>query len=125
MSRPFGWLASAFVLVLAASVAPLVTAHETSDPEITKPPSVVHQVVPEMPPSARADRIGGQVILRVTVTTAGEPRDITVEQGIEGHPEFEEAAAEALAQWTFTPAESNGELVEMQILVPFLFKHDH
>jgi TonB family protein len=123
--RHFSLVLLALAIVLAASAAPLVTAEEKPDVEVTKPPTVIHQVAPEMPESALADRTEGRVALRVTVAKTGEPRDVLVEQGVEGRPEFENAALGAMSQWKFTPAEADGEVVEMQILVPFLFRHDH
>jgi TonB family protein len=125
MLRHFSLVLLALAIVLTASAAPLVTAEEKPAVEITKPPTVIHQVAPEMPESALADRTEGRVVLRVTVAKTGEPRDVLVEQGVEGRPEFENAALGAMSQWKFTPAEADGEVVEMQILVPFLFRHDH
>ncbi|HJW08896.1 MAG TPA: TonB family protein [Holophagaceae bacterium] len=70
--------------------------------------AVLHQVDPIYPAFARAARIQGPVVLKMTVDERGQPIQVEV---LEGHPVFHEAARQAARQWRFEPARMDGQPV--------------
>lgn len=65
-------------------------------------------VPPMYPPSARAERIQGDVVISVTIDPAGKPLSWSV---IEGHPLLVEATLQVFPKWRFIPPVHNGERV--------------
>lgn len=61
------------------------------------------------PMIAKARRLSGVVIVRVTVGKDGKPHDLRF---ISGPAVFQDAAFEAVKQWIFTPATLNGQPIE-------------
>ncbi|KAF1015558.1 MAG: hypothetical protein GAK31_01033 [Stenotrophomonas maltophilia] len=76
---------------------------------------------PEYPPGALRRGETGSVVLRVDVDAAGQPGGVTLVQR-SGSRELDRAAMDAVRQWRFTPAHSNGQAVPGSIEVPFDFK---
>jgi periplasmic protein TonB len=81
-------------------------------------PTPLTQVPPAYPISAREAGIQGKVVLHVLVDATGKVRDIRV---IEGVTELNEAAIDAVRQWTFRPALRNDEPVATWTSVPMYF----
>jgi len=92
-----------------------------------KPPALIEEamVLPEYPEAERKARIEGTVLLQAQVLKDGSVGEITVVEGIEGHPALEESAKDALSQWRFTPATEDGKPVDMTIQIPLAFRVDN
>ena len=71
---------------------------------------LVHKVIPEYPPLARAARISGIVRLVGTIGQDGAIRNL---QLVSGHPMLARAAMEAVQQWIYKPTLLNGKPVEV------------
>ena len=71
------------------------------------------KVDPIYPEGARVARVEGRVILRTTISSAGDVSDV---QPLLIDPpgwEFETAAIDAVAQWKYEPATQNSQPVEV------------
>ncbi len=92
--------------------------------EVDTPPRVVKAVRPVYPSELYTDDgviiYEGQVILRFVVTKEGKVRDVevikSVPQGI-----FDKSALNAIKQYRFKPAVSNGESVDCIVRLPMEF----
>lgn len=101
--------------------APTPPAHApspTPSDEIT-PPTVITHVDAQYPPSARAARKHGDVMLALTVDADGHVSKVDVLES--GGADLDEAAVVAARQWTFVPAKKNGRAHASRIRVPFHF----
>jgi TonB family protein len=104
---------------------PLAFSLDDSKPkEVETPPAIIPDrcPLPEYPNEARSAGVEGRVLLEVLVSADGSVADAVVKEGIEGHPELDRAAVDALKQWRFQPATSEGVPVDMSILVPLEFR---
>jgi TonB family protein len=109
-----------FLLGLAALAAPQDSpAPPEQVPNDAMRALPVKRVSPIYPPLARQARIEGKVILRVTVTRAGDVQNL---QLISGHSMLAPAAIDAIKQWKYQPYQVNGELVDVQTTVQVNFK---
>lgn len=112
-------------LFLAASAAFSATwlaageARAQDPPEAVTPPSVITHVDAHYPPSARAERKHGDVMLAITVDADGHVSKVDVVES--GGADLDEAAVVAARQWTFVPAKKNGRALASRIRVPFHF----
>lgn len=75
---------------------------------------------PEYPPISRRLREQGKVLLRVMVTTRGEPEAIELEKS-SGFERLDQAAMEAVKQWRFVPAKRGDQAVSAWVVVPLNF----
>ena len=76
-----------------------------------KPPSpldgsAISRVEPVYPPLAKAARVGGQVVVEVTVDAKG---NVIEARAISGHPLLKDAAVAAAMGWKFRPGGAEGE----------------
>jgi iron complex outermembrane recepter protein len=83
------------------------------------PPTVITHVDAQYPPSARAARAHGDVMLALTVDADGHVSKVDVLES--GGKDLDEAAIVAARQWTFVPAKRNGKPLASRIRVPFHF----
>jgi periplasmic protein TonB len=84
-------------------------------------PEVVRRVIPVFPDAMRQAGMEGQVRVRIFVGTDGKVRRAEVE----GKPTvFDDAALNAVRQWVFTPAKSNGQPVGVWMRIPIVFRLD-
>lgn len=81
-------------------------------------PKLIHKVDPGYPPQARARRLTGKVIVDARIGEDGLVREATVVSGL---PELAEASKAAIRQWRYSPALLNGNPVEVQKQVTFVF----
>lgn len=79
---------------------------------------LVHRVDPEYPSIAKTMHLSGTVILRATIGTDGEVRNLEVESG---HPILAEASRRAVLQWRYRPTTLNGQAVEVQTEITVKF----
>lgn len=79
---------------------------------------LVKKVEPVYPPLAKATKIQGKVVLRVTISEAGTVADVKVQSG---HPMLTASAVAAVKQWQYQPFLVDGHPAEVSttIEVPF------
>jgi protein TonB len=80
-----------------------------------------YQVRPRYPPSARRLGVQGTTLLRVHVLIDGRVGDVVVQESA-GHPDLDQAAAEAVRRWRFDPARRGADAVDMWVLLPVEFR---
>jgi TonB family protein len=85
------------ILVACALVSGTVLAQATG-------PKALKREAPVYPPAEEAARHGGAVTLRVHVTVDGTVEKVEVTSGT-GYPALDQAAVDAVKQWTFAPAQ--------------------
>ena len=76
-----------------------------------KPPVIINRVEPIYPALAKASRISGIVILEVVIDHTGVVKDARVLKGLPFG--LDQAALDAVKQWTFRPATVNGTAVDV------------
>ena len=86
----------------------------------TAPAAALVQPKPPYPRMARKRGWQGLVVLRVQVDEGGVPCDIRIHQS-SGFELLDEAAREAVKNWTFRPALKNGKAVASAVDVPLRF----
>jgi protein TonB len=84
-----------------------------------KEPKKVHNVNPAYPDIAKQARVQGIVILECTISPQGKVTDVKVLRGI---PLLDQAAIDAVKQWTYTPTLLNGVPVPVIMTVTVNFK---
>jgi TonB family protein len=67
----------------------------------------------------RTSTIGNTVVVTADVDAKGAVKEIHVLQGVES---FAQKATEAISQWQFEPARFNGQVVDSEISVIFMFR---
>ena len=95
------------VIAAPAPTPPAAPTPVGGDVQMAK---LVHKVIPEYPPLARAARISGIVRLVGTIGQDGAIRNL---QLVSGHPMLARAAMEAVQQWIYKPTLLNGKPVEV------------
>jgi TonB family protein len=80
--------------------------------------NLVTSVPPVYPPPARAAQVQGSVVLQVEISTEGRVENVSVASG---HAVLNEAAMQAVRQWTFKPFVLNGQTIPVTttVTVPF------
>jgi protein TonB len=87
------------------------------------PPQFLTRYKPPYPDAARAGRLEGTVILRVSVDARGHITTVGIYQS-SGHVVLDRAAVASVKSWRFEPARSNGTAIaaEVELPVRFLFQ---
>jgi periplasmic protein TonB len=98
---------------IAAAMAPLVPARPVAGMETDRPPAY--------PEIARRRGEQGRVLLRVAVSPAGLPVNVSVAES-SGFPVLDSAAVNAVEQWRFVPATRAGAPVAATAEVPLRFR---
>ena len=80
-----------------------------------------YQHRPSYPASARRLGVQGTTLLGVLVAGDGRVSEVVVKQSA-GHPDLDQAAADAVRRWRFEPARRGTEAVAMWVLLPVEFK---
>ena len=88
---------------------------------IVRAPAKIVHVPPKYPGLARSAGIEGIVILEATIGEDGTVRNVRV---LRSTPLLDEAAAEAVRQWRFTPTLLNGQPVSVLMTVTVAFALD-
>lgn len=120
----------------ATTIVPSLTGEPSAAPRAAVGPSpaalpegVTHQarpqggyqVRPSYPATPRRLGIQGTTLLRVHVLASGRIGEVLVEKSA-GHPELDDAAADAVRRWRFEPARRGPDAVAMWVLLPVEFK---
>jgi TonB family protein len=111
-------LACVAVALIALSTLGAQTVYKVGG-DITIP-RLLDKVEPEYTEEARADKIQGTVMLRVTIRADGTAHDISVLKSLD--PGLDRKAAEAVEQWHFAPATLKGEPVAVEATIEVNFK---
>jgi periplasmic protein TonB len=106
---------------LSAPAGPSVAALPPDGVTQTAVPRGGYQVRPSYPNNARRLGIQGTTLLSVFVAIDGRVADVVVKQSA-GHPDLDQAAADAVKRWRFEPARRGSEAVAMWVLLPVEFR---
>ena len=101
--------------------SPVKEEASASKGAIQAQPDELHNEPPEYPEESRAAREQGTVILRVEVTAAGEPANVSILKS-SGYFRLDQAARHAVQHWKFHPATTAGISVSSEADVPVHFK---
>ena len=83
----------------------------------------VTRVEPEYPVEAYRKREEGTVLVGASVDATGKPLDVQVVRR-SGSRELDQAALDAVRQWTFEPAVRDGQAIASDVQVPVTFRID-
>ena len=86
---------------------------------VDTPPERKYAPKPVYPEWAREAGVEGKVLLRVLVGKDGHPKKVIATGGVRA---LGEDAARAVVRWTFHPALSNGNPIEVWVEVPVVFR---
>lgn len=75
---------------------------------------------PAYPPMARRLKEQGRVLLKVLVGENGHAENVQIENS-SGYSKLDQAALEAVKQWTFIPAKRSNQAISAYVLVPIKF----
>lgn len=109
------------------SVEPAPTGRLAEEPiypvegEVSKP-RATHKVAPDYSESARKARITGPVVVRTVIGSDGTIRDAWITEALEDT--LDQAALDAVRQWTFEPATLEGKPVAVYFEVTVNFQLD-
>jgi protein TonB len=81
-------------------------------------PRKTRHVKPVYPPQAMAARVGGNVLIEVTIGIDGKVHDARVINSI---PVLDQAALDAVRQWEFEPSRVNGVAVAVTMVIVVMF----
>lgn len=95
------------------------SGYERIGPDVT-PPRIITRVDPVFPPEAKAARISGIVIVQALIGKDGLVHEATALKRLPFG--LDQAALDAVRQWTFTPALRDGEPVAVVFNVTINFK---
>lgn len=76
------------------------------------------RVAPVYPPLAKAAKVGGPVVVEVTIDEDG---DVLTARALTGHPLLKDSAVKAALGWRFTPTELDGSPVSVVGTLTFNF----
>lgn len=103
-----------------AEVAP-PSVNSVAGARIDVPPQPAPtNAAPGYPAASQSQREAGRVLIRLTISELGKVTAAKIHQS-SGFARLDQAALVAVRQWTFTPAQSDGEDVATQVLVPVSF----
>jgi protein TonB len=89
--------------------------------EVDEVPQVLRSIPPEYPYGAKRNRVEGEVVVRMLVTSKGVPTNLSIESATPANV-FEKAALSAAKRWKFRPGRYKGQAVDTWVLLPFNFE---
>jgi iron complex outermembrane receptor protein len=116
---PRSWLGLFWAVLAAALPLPAAAAASQPAPTLTAP-EVQEQVLATYPADARAAARQARVVVLATVDKTGRVTAVELSESA-GEP-FDSAALAAARRWRFAPARSDGQVIESQVQIPFLFQ---
>jgi protein TonB len=111
-------LAAAGPALLAAPPEPIAPPAFVRPGGAIKEPRKLHDVRPIYPGVALSARIEGMVIIEATISKDGKVVDARV---LRSQPLLDQAAVDAVRQWTFTPTTLNGIPIDVKMTVSVNF----
>lgn len=112
------------VASLAPASGPQAAKAEAVNAALTEPvfeADYLRNTPPSYPPSARRRHVEGKVLLKVSVSDAGEVEKVEIDRS-SGSEALDEAAREAVQRWRFVPARRGSEKVAADVIVPIIFQ---
>ncbi|WP_394844689.1 TonB-dependent siderophore myxochelin receptor MxcH [Pendulispora brunnea] len=109
----------AFIAAFAA-VGMCIRGGSAHAQEAVTPPAVQQEIPAEYPAEAKAARLEGRVVLRLTIEADGHVSAADVVESA-GHG-FDESARAAALQSRFSPAQRGGTAVRARVLYPYEFR---
>jgi TonB family protein len=91
-----------------------------SDKDMPLTPTPLKKTIPAYPPQLKKDKIGGKVILQVTIDKQGNVTQVITLHS--DHPDLNRAAKGALGQWKFEPIKKKNNPVSATFPVIVEFK---
>lgn len=109
------------IIILALFLAGVILAQESAD-KMPFPVDGIKGIAENVvyPEKAKEAKVEGKVFIKALISTEGKVISASVEKGI-GYG-CDEAALEAVKMTEFTPGESKGKKVEVEITIPVMFK---
>ena len=94
---------------------------------VDEKPIMLHKEKAEYPESARSNGVEGMVVVLITIDKDGsvikaEVPESLVNKPYVPNPDFVEPSLEAARKCKFKPAKKNGELVKVQMYIPYAFR---
>jgi TonB family protein len=86
-----------------------------------EPPTRIRKVDPEFPEGAKKERRSGRILLQAVIDAEGFPRAVQVLRVPPGCEDMASAAVEAVRQWRYEPATSNGRPVPVYFTIQVEF----
>jgi TonB family protein len=83
-------------------------------------PVPLRKVDPKYPPELRTSHVDGEVVLYAIIRKDGSVDSIQLVHSVD--PQLDANAMEALAQWKFSPAEKQGQPVDLEAVVHIPFR---
>ena len=118
----------AVLLPVLSSDAAGVTAFapaQDKDREVERPgpgvtvPKLIREVKPHYSDRAKQDKVEGEVLMECVVKTDGTVGDKKVVKPL--HPDLDQAALDAVAQWLFEPGTRDGKPVNVLVTIAIAF----
>lgn len=97
-----------------------LTRSNFSDEKIV-PPKIISMLQPTYPQNLRKRGIEGQLRLKILIDQKGKVAQVEVHTS-SGYQDFDQAAAEAVYQWQFKPAQIEGKERSSWVLIPITFR---
>ncbi len=104
-----------------ASAVPTMASSTGAAPRFDA--AYLHNPRPAYPPLSRRLGEEGRVLLRVRVSTEGQPVAVDLEKS-SNFERLDDAARAAVSRWRFIPARRGNEAVEGAVIVPIVFRLD-
>jgi len=96
-------------------------AAPAADASGNREPYYRHSRPPVYPPTSRAAKFSGSIVLRVALDAEGRPTQVTPKSST-SVPELDDAAVAAVREWRFWPRLEAGQAVPAELLVPVAFR---
>jgi TonB family protein len=104
----------------AVSAAPAAQRYSSKDPGVVLP-SLASEVRPRYTPAAMEAKIQGEVELAILVRADGSVGDVEVTRSLDTTYGLDDAAVEAVRQWTFKPGTKDGTAVDVEVHINIKF----
>ena len=89
--------------------------------EVDEVPAALRSMAPQYPYGAKRRHIEGEVVVRLLVTSRGEPIRLSIHKS-DPPGVFDKAALSAAKRWKFRPGRYKGKAVDTWVLLPFKFE---
>ena len=109
----------------ARATAPVPTSPQDVDREVLRPggsittPRLIRESKPQYTPRALKEKIEGEVLMECVIKADGTVGDKKVVKSL--HPDLDQAALDAAAQWVFEPGTQNGKPVNVLVTIAMAF----
>lgn len=89
--------------------------------EVDEVPAALRSVPPQYPYGAKRRHVEGEVVVRMLVTSRGDPIRLSIHRS-DPPGVFDKAALSAAKRWKFRPGRYKGKAVDTWVLLPFKFE---